>query len=404
MRKVRTCRSCGSGELLPFLSLGRLPIPEVLALDRLHLQEARLPLELAFCKRCTMVQLLGNSAFDPSRPVSARHRQGLSQRLLHDHQLLAGARVLCLQSVPPEDLARLRQAGVGVLYVESVPELVRQAQAKGIPTRSEIFDRSTAERLAGEGFQADVILAGEILGYAPDLNGLMEGLVGLLRESGILFLELPDLAGWLQERQFDRFNHRFQHYLSAHALDDLLRRHGLWLNGLETLSGGGLRAHASRRRTAGPSLTQHLAEEKRLGLTGAVYYQEFASAVASVREALLALLIELRARGHRIAAHGAGEASSLLLNFVGLGSEVVEFVVDDDPARQGRFIPGVRVPIYAPARLREERPEYLLVLGGEGKVLEGSEYVARGGKLILPLPYPEIINPAARAVGLRAGV
>jgi len=390
--------------LVPFLNLGRLPISETLALDRLHLQETRLPLELAFCKRCSLVQLLGDSTFDPTHPIPARPYQGLSQRLLHDHQLLAGARVLGVQSLSSEDLGRLQHAGVEVLYIEPAPELAGPAQAKGVSVRRAVFDRTLAEQLANEGFQADVVLAGEVLAYASDLNGLMEGLVGVLSEHGILFLELPDLAGWLQERRFDRFNHRMQHYFSLHALSHLLRRHGLWLNGLETLSGGGLRAYASRRRMAEPPLTQHLAEEKRLGLTGAVYYQEFASAVASVREALLTLLTELRARGYRIAAYGAGETGSLLLNFVGLGSEVVEFVVEESPARQGRFIPGVRVPIHPPTRLLEERPEYLLVLCEAGKALESSEYVTRGGKLILPLPYPEIVNPAARSVGLRVGV
>lgn len=392
MKKVRTCHSCGSSELLPFLSFGHLPIPEVLALDRLEMREARLPLELAYCKRCTLVQLLGESAYDPTRPI-ARPRS--LERLLRGHRPQPGGLMLSLRSAPPEDLHKLRQEGVAVLLLESVPERVRSAQAKGIPTRAEIFDRAGAERLYHEGYRADLILVGEGLAYATDPNDYLGGLTLLLSERGKLLLELPDLQSWLENRRFDRFNARTRQYFSAHALQDLLRRHGLCLNGLEHLPDGSLEAHASQTRAAEPSVAQYLAEEKRAGLTQVVYYQEFASAVSSVREALLTLLTELRARGRRIAAYGAGEAGSLILNFVGLGREIIEFAVDEDTVRQGRYVPGVRVPIHAPSRLLEERPDYLLVLGGSAEALGKGEYAGRGGKLIVPLPFPEIVNPAA---------
>lgn len=410
MKKVRTCRSCGSGELLPFLSLGHLPIPEVLALDRLDMQETRLPIELGFCKRCLMVQLLGESAHDPTRLYGRLQLLGLptephrGKKALPEDRwvgLKPGAQVLCLQSVPLEDLLRLRQAGMEVLYIESVPELARQAQARGIPTRGEIFDRTSLERLQREGFHADAIWLGEALAHAADLNSYLEGLATLLGERGTLVLELPNLREWLGRRQFNCFSQRQLHYFSAQALQNLLRRHGFWLNDLQTRPDGALLAHASRTRFAEP--LPHLDEEQRLGLANPVYYQEFASAVASVREALLVLLTELRARGRRIAAYGAGEPGSLMLNFVGLGREIVEFVIDDDPARQGRYVPGVRIPIYAPGRLLEEQPEYLLVLSGSHSPLEDSEFVARGGKLIVPLPYPEILNPSAKTPRLQVG-
>ncbi|MER3483090.1 MAG: methyltransferase [Meiothermus sp.] len=392
MKKVRTCHSCGSVELLPFLSFGHLPIPEVLALDRLEVQETRRPLELGFCKRCTLVQLLGDSAFDPARPSSRPSPLG---GLLTEPLLEAGARVLCLQSVPAEDLQKLRQRGIEVLYIEPVPERARQAQAKGIPTWSEIFGRASAERLRDEHFRADLILLGQSLAHAADLNAYLEGLSFLLSERGTLLLGLPDLRAWLETRRFDRFSQRWTHYLSVHALQDLLRRHGLWLNGLTPAGDGELRARAGRVRATETAVAEYLSDERRLGLTGMLYYQEFASSVASVREALLALLSELKTKGRRIAAYGAGEAGSLMLNFVGLGREVIEFVVDEDTARQGRYLPGVRVPIYAPARLLEERPDYLLVLGNHAEALQNSEYARRGGRLIVPLPFPEIVNPAA---------
>ncbi len=394
MKKVRMCRSCGSGEIVSFLSLGRLPLSSMLSSEQLATPEERRSLEVGFCKRCGLVQQIGNLGEDPG-PAPAGHMQGgLLERLMHEFRLGSHHLVLALEGSSLELMRQLMQAGVRVVYLETHPERYKAASSKGIPTRQERFDHSYAHQMREEGLRADVVLVNQMLSYSSDLNGLLKSLAAVLKDTGVVVMELPYVRELLEARQFEHFTHRQLHYFSVSALHELARRHGLRLQKIEPLSNGYLRYALGKARQVEPSVDWYLQEEQKMGLTEATYYLEFASRIASVREALMALLTELRARGRTIAAYGANAQGAALLNYVGLGREVIDFVVDDDTGKHGRYMAGVHIPIYGLHKLLEEQPDYLLLLSDEPSAMahQCQEYLKRGGKFIVALPHPDILN------------
>ncbi len=398
MKKVKMCRSCGSGEIVPFLSLGRLPLSSILSSDQLATPEERRSLEVGFCKRCGLVQLVGDPAGEPVPAPAGPVQGGLLERLMHHFRLGTHHLVLALEGSSLELMRALMQAGVRVVYLETHPERSKAASNKGIPTRHEPFDRSYANQLREEGLRADVVLANQMLSYSSDLNGLLESLAAVLKDSGSVVMELPYVRELLEARQFEHFTHQQQNYFSVSALHELVRRHGLRLQQIEPLSNGYLRYYLGKARQIEPSVGWYLQEEEKMGLMEATYYLEFASRIAAVREALVALLTELRARGRRVAAHGANAQGMVLLNYVGLGREIIDFVVDSDASKHGRYMAGVHVPIYSVQKLLEEQPDYLLLLSGEPSEMARpyQEYLKRGGKFIVALPHPDILNASSK--------
>lgn len=378
---------------MSFLSLGRLPLSSTLSSDQLATPEERRSLEVGFCKRCSLVQLMGDPIED--LPASAQPiHEGLLERLMQNFGLGTHHLVLALEGSSPELMRPLMQAGVRVLYLEPHPERSKAAVSKGIPTRHERFDRNYAHLLREEGQRADVVLANQLLTYSSDLNGLLENLGAVLKDGGSVVIELPYVRELLEARQFEHFNHQQHNYFSVNALHELVHRHGLWLQRVESLSQGFLRYYLGKSRQVEPSVGWYLEEEQKLGLADAAYYLEFASRIAAVREALMALLTELRARGRRVAAYGAHAQGTALLNYVGLGREVIDFVVDEDTSKQGRYMAGVHIPIYGVHKLLEEQPDYLLLLSNQPGVMarQYQEYLKRGGKFIVALPHPDILN------------
>ncbi len=394
MKKVKTCHSCGSGELVSFLSLGRLPVSSILGADQLATPETRQSLEVGFCKRCSLVQLISDpiegSLLASVRPM----HEGLLEHLMRSYRLGTHHLVLALEGSSPELLRQLMQAGVRVVYLEPQPERSKTASGKGIPTRQEHLDRNYALALREEGLKADVVLANQLLSCTNDLNGLLENLGAVLKDTGVVVMELPYVRELLEARQFEHFTHQQQHYFSVNSLHKLAYRHGFWLQRVEPLSEGYLRYYLGKARQVESSVDWYMEEEQALGLNGVSYYLEFASRVAAVREALMALLTELRARGRRVAAYGAGTPGMALLNYVGLGREVIDFVVEDDAGHQGGYMAGVHIPIYGIHKLLEEQPDYLLLLNRQPSetARQFQEYLKRGGKFIVALPHPDILN------------
>ncbi|MCS7057398.1 MAG: methyltransferase [Meiothermus sp.] len=391
MNRLKTCRACGARELLSFLSLGRLPLGSLRRLDQLNVVEKRPQLELGFCPRCGLVQLLGGA----QEAIESGSVYGSWRTLLAQMEIRRPKQVLALEGCPLELLSRLERGGARVLYLDPHPERSQTALSWAIPTRRARFDHALALRLKEEGFQSDLILAGHLLAYTHDPNGLLEGLAQVLAEQGHLVLELPNLRELLEGRRFTRFSPPQQNYFSVGALKRLAQRHGLQLQRVEAPAPGLLWVHLGRTGPSEAGVERYLEEERRLGLEGTAYYLEFGSQVAALREALLTLLTELKARGRRIAVYGACPESALLLNFVGLGPEVVDCLVDPDPRKQGHYIAGVHVPVQGPQRLLERPTDYLLLLQENleevSRWLPG--YLEGGGRCILALPYPRILAP-----------
>jgi SAM-dependent methyltransferase len=406
---VTRCRSCGSSELESFLHLGEMPLPDgFLRADQLSQPEPRYPSEVAFCRECTLVQLLHevppHELFVDNYLYFSSFSDGLLRRSRAHALELVEARGLgetsLVVEVASNDGYLLRnfvERGVPVLGIDPAPQQAEAARAAGVPTVEEFFGLGLAQRLVAEGKRADVLIANNVMAHVPDLNGFVAGIAQLLAPEGVATIENTYVCDLIANCAFDTIYHEHFCYFSSLAVDALMRRHGLTLNAVEhfpDVQGGSLRWHVSHDPEQEASALELLEAERANGVATLAYYEGFAERVESVRERLRALLDGLRDEGASIAAYGAAAKGTVLLNYAGLDSTLLDYVVDRNVHKQGLFMPGVHLPIRAPEALLETRPDYLLLLAWNYKdeVMEQqAAYRELGGRFIVPVPNPEIV-------------
>jgi len=402
------CRSC-AGELAVFLSLGDMPLPDALLRpEQLALPEPRYPLDVAFCSSCSLVQILQDVPperlfvdnylyFSSFSTGLVRHSAEHARRLVAERGLGRGSLVVEVASNDGYFLRNFLEAGIPVLGIDPAPQQAVAANALGIPTLTEFFDADLARRLRSEGKCADVIVANNVMAHTPTLNSFVEGLSILLADDGIATIENTYVKDLVDHYEFDTIYHEHFCYFSCSAVDALARRHGLYLNGIEhfpALQGGTLRWRLGTRAAPDRSVAEYLEAERASGLTKVDYYREFASGVHRIKTELLELLGSLRSEGKTIAAYGAAATGSTLVNFVGIGPETVDYVVDRNVHKQGLLMPGTHLPIRDPSALLETMPDFLLLLAWNYKdeiAEQQHEYLGRGGRFIVPVPRPEIL-------------
>jgi SAM-dependent methyltransferase len=403
------CRSCG-GELAVFLSLGDMPLPDALLRpEQLGLPEPRYPLDVAFCPSCSLVQIqqdvpperlfVDNYLYFSSFSTGlVRHSAEHARRLVAERGLGPESLVVEIASNDGYLLRNFVEAGIPVLGIDPAPEQAAAANALGVPTLTEFFDADLARRLRAEGKRADVIVvANNVMAHTPTLNSFVEGLSILLADDGIVTIENTYVKDLIDHCEFDTIYHEHFCYFSCSAVDALARRHGLYLNGVEhfpALQGGTLRWRLGTRAAPDRSVAEYLEAERRSGLTSVDYYREFATGVQTIKRELRELLASLRADGKTIAAYGAAAKGSTLVNFVGIGPETVDYVVDRNVHKQGLLMPGTHLPIRDPSALLETMPDFLLLLAWNYKdeiAEQQAEYLGRGGRFIVPVPRPEIL-------------
>jgi SAM-dependent methyltransferase len=402
------CRSCGGEELKVFLSLGDMPLSDgLLSRDDLTRQEPRYPLDVAFCQDCALAQILETvppeRLFGADYPYFSSFTNALLQHSaanvaarIAERRLGGGSLVVELASNDGYLLQYYRAQGIPVLGIDPAPGPVAAARARGIETLQAFFGRELATKLAAEGRLADVIHANNVLAHVADTNGFVAGIGTLLKEDGVAVIEAPYVKELIDHGEFDTIYHEHLCYFSVTALKRLFERHGLSLNRVEPLAihGGSLRLFVGKRERADRSVAEHLEAERQAGVDRLEYYTGFSARVARIRSALVALLEHLKREGARIAGYGAAAKGTILLNFTGVGREMLEFVADRNVHKQGRYVPGVRLPIVSPQRILEERPDYLLILPWNFKeeiMEQQSEFRRRGGRFIVPVPEPVIV-------------
>jgi SAM-dependent methyltransferase len=400
------CRACGASVRLSVVDLGEQPLANsYLELQQLSDVEPRYPLHPHACESCWLVQLpevvtpediFEDYAYFSSYSESwLAHARAYTEQVVDRLGLDHGSRVIEVASNDGYLLRNFVERDIPALGIEPAGNVADEAERHGVPTVRTFLGRATAGELVGEHGQADLLIANNVLAHVPDLNDFVAGLATLLAPQGTVTLEFPHLLRLVEETQFDTIYHEHFSYFSLLTARDVLARHGLAVTDVEELAshGGSLRVYAQHEGPASPRVADLVAREQTAALDRPEGYAAFAARVDAVREELLELLHRARADGKDVAAYGAPAKGNTLLNFCGIDSELVAYTVDRSPHKQGRFLPGSRLPIHPPERIFETRPDYVLILPWNLR-REITEQMAGirdwGGQFVVPIPRPTV--------------
>ncbi len=380
-----------------------------LTADQLDHPENFYPLHAYVCAECFLVQvpqyvkpeeIFTEYAYFSSYSDSwLAHARAYVDTTTTRFRLTPASRVIELGSNDGYLLQYFVQRGIPVLGVEPARNVAAAAIAKGVPTEVRMFGRQVARELAAAGLHADLLLGANVLAQVPDVNDFVAGIELLLAPRGIVTIEFPHLMRLIEQNQFDTIYHEHFSYFSLLTAERIFARHGLALFDVEELPthGGSLRIYARREpRTvdfASDRLSDLRARERAAGLERLETYAEFTRRVHECKRRLLEFLIGARREGKRIVGYGAPGKGNTLLNYCGIRTDFVDYTVDRNPYKQGRFLPGTHIPIYSPEKLRETRPDYVLILPWNlrDEIMDQLAYVREwGGRFLVPIPRVEV--------------
>ncbi len=407
------CRACAAPLEQVFVDLGLSPISNAMRRpDQSSEAERFYPLRTYVCGVCKLVQIEdvesreahfhGDYTYFSSYSASwLRHAEAYVAMMIERFGVGPSAQVVEVASNDGYLLQYFKQRGVPVLGVDPAANCADAAEReRGVPTHVGFFGAELAQRLVAEGKAADITAANNVLAHVPDINDFVEGFKILLKPQGVATFEFPHLLRLIEANYFDTIYHEHYSYLSLLAVERLFARHGLDVFDVEELTthGGSLRVfagHAGAHGEASDRVEAFRVKEAKAGLDDLAAYADFADRVRATKRTLLKLLIELKDQGARIVAYGAPAKGNTLLNYCGVRGDFIDYAVDANPHKQGLLLPGTGIPVFAPAKIFETRPDYVLILPWNlkdeiiGQVAGIRDW---GGRFILPLPQPIIIE------------
>ncbi len=406
------CANCASPLTDLFVDLGMQPPCQAFVPDeRADQMEPFYPLRAYVCRECFLVQ--APSALSPGEIFThyayfssysdswLEHARRYVDEVMQRFGLNADSFVVELASNDGYLLKNFVERGIPCLGVEPALNVAEVARAAGVPTLTEFFGVDVGKRLANDGGWADLVIGNNVLAQCPDIHDFVGGIAEILKPEGVLTLEFPHLARLIEERQFDTIYHEHFFYFSLMTTRSILASHGLRLFDVERLSthGGSLRLFASRATSSSHTVTERvgalLAEESEFGLDSLERYAGFQEQVASLKRSILKFLIDAREEGKRVAAYGAPGKGNTLLNYCGIRTDMVEYAVDRAPSKQGHSTPGTRIPVYPPERLRETRPDYVVIMPWNLKeeIAAQHRYIEEwGGQFVIFLPDVQVLR------------
>jgi SAM-dependent methyltransferase len=405
------CRFCQAPLGHGFVDLGLSPVSNAFVRpEDTDKPESVYPLETFVCDECLLVQLPEvqppehhfneNYAYFSSFTASwLEHSRRYVAMMTERLGLGAGSQVIEVASNDGYLLQYFRDAGIPVLGIEPSANVAAAAREKGIPTEVTFFGVAAAKRLRERGMQADLLLGNNVLAHVPDINDFVAGLAIALKAEGTLTMEFPHLLELVTRNQFDTIYHEHYSYLSLLTVQKIFAAHGLAIVDVDRLTthGGSLRIHAMHaetRREPGQRVAACLADERAAGLDRLDAYASFAERVRETKRALLAFLIDAKRQGRTIVGYGAPAKGNTLLNYCGIRRDFLDYTVDRSPHKQGLLLPGTRIPVEAPGRIFETKPDYVLILPwniADEIVSDMVGIAAWGGRFVVPIPVVRVL-------------
>lgn len=404
------CRLCRAPLSHSFVDLGVTPLCQThISPAQLNIMEPFYPLHAMVCSQCLLVQLdeyvapgdiFSEYAYFSSYSDSWLKHAADYCKMITDRLAMGGdSLVVELASNDGYLLRNFVDVGIPCLGIEPATNVAKVARERGIPTVNEFFGESTARQVRAEHGEANLIIGNNVLAHVPDLNDFVAGIGILLSSSGTVTMEFPHLLKLMDENQFDTIYHEHFSYFSFIAVTEVFRRHGMGIYDVEELPthGGSLRIYATRddAQEIRASVNELLETERGRGLDSLEGYSAFQPCVDKVKHDLLAFLIEAKSDGKRIAGYGAPGKGNTLLNYCGIGPDFLDYTVDRNPYKQGKYTPGSRIPIVSPEQIAETKPDYVLILPWNLRneiISSNSAVFDWGGKFVVPIPELEIIT------------
>ena len=406
------CRFCGSPLRHGFVDLGMSPLCQShVEPEQLDQMEPFYPLHVYVCDHCFLVQLRQYVSpetifseyayFSSYADTWLQHAKAYSELMIGRFKLHAGSFVVEVASNDGYLLQYFVAHGIPALGIEPAANVARVAAAKGIPTLVEFFGEDTARRLAVQGKQADLLVGNNVLAQVPNLNGFVEGLRILLKPYGVVTIEFPHLLHLMEEKQFDTIYHEHFSYFSFGTVERIFAAHGLTLFDVEELPthGGSLRIYGRHATDLSKPVSHRVQElrarEEALGFMRLDKYASFAETVRETKRRLLEFLISAKRAGKSVAGYGAPGKGNTLLNYCGIRTDFLDYTVDRNPYKQGKFTPGTHIPIRHPDTIPETKPDYLLILPWNLKdeIIQQMAFIRDwGGQFVVPIPEVKVYS------------